>query len=237
MTAQFRGLLGDGVLINWMDIPEETEDFFNEWYTYEHLPERVGIAGFLRGRRYVRVGAQGTVPGKWFTVYETEDLGTLAAQPYLDRLNAPTEWTTQIVEKLSYLSRTACAVTASAGRGTSAHIVTIEFGPGVGTESELRDWVTSVALPRLCDERMAVAAHLFEADVETTDAKNRTQEGSAQAVAGELARWLVFVELSEGAKADDVIDFLSGPDGLGDHGAAGDISGSAFDLIVELLAP
>jgi len=46
-------LSGSGVIAIWNDITEEGRANFYEWHDREHIPERVGIPGFLRGRRYI----------------------------------------------------------------------------------------------------------------------------------------------------------------------------------------
>lgn len=47
------GLLGKGVLAIWNGIAPEAEEDFVAWHVREHIPERVALSGFLRGRRYV----------------------------------------------------------------------------------------------------------------------------------------------------------------------------------------
>lgn len=47
------GLLGSGALAIWNGIAPEAEREFDRWHTYEHIPERMALPGFLRGRRYV----------------------------------------------------------------------------------------------------------------------------------------------------------------------------------------
>ena len=49
------GLLGSAVLAIWNDIAPGGDAEFNHWHTREHVPERVGVPGFLRGRRYLAV--------------------------------------------------------------------------------------------------------------------------------------------------------------------------------------
>ena len=46
-------LIGQGVLAIWNGIKPEAEDDFVAWHVREHIPERVGLPGFVRGRRYV----------------------------------------------------------------------------------------------------------------------------------------------------------------------------------------
>ena len=97
-AARFHGLLGEAVLAVWCDIDPEHDAEFNDWYTHQHLPERVGIPGFLRGRRWsVPKGAAYQKGGQYFTLYEIETLQTLVSAPYMERLNAPTDWTKRTV--------------------------------------------------------------------------------------------------------------------------------------------
>ena len=44
-------LLGHGVAAIWHDISDEAAPDYHHWHCHEHIPERVGIDGFLRGRR------------------------------------------------------------------------------------------------------------------------------------------------------------------------------------------
>lgn len=60
-------LLGKGVLAIWNGIAPEAEEDFVAWHVREHIPERVALSGFLRGRRYVALDG---FP-KYFNFYET----------------------------------------------------------------------------------------------------------------------------------------------------------------------
>ena len=67
MHLMGNGSTGRGAITIWQDVrPEARADFF-AWHNQEHIPERVGIPGFLRGRRY---GALEGAP-EFFTLYET----------------------------------------------------------------------------------------------------------------------------------------------------------------------
>lgn len=46
-------LRGRGFLPMWFECAEGFEREFDRWHTIEHMPERLGIPGFLRGRRYL----------------------------------------------------------------------------------------------------------------------------------------------------------------------------------------
>jgi hypothetical protein len=49
-------LAGLGVVCIWHDLLPEARDEYHQWHNREHMPERVGIPGFRRGRRYVAIG-------------------------------------------------------------------------------------------------------------------------------------------------------------------------------------
>ena len=61
-------LFGRGVLAIWNDITDAAETEFVRWHVREHIPERVGLPGFLRGRRYIAHDGR----PKYFNFYETE---------------------------------------------------------------------------------------------------------------------------------------------------------------------
>lgn len=223
---------GTGVLAVWNDIADEHEAEYNDWYTNQHLPERVGIQGFLRGRRFRRVSDD---PGqRYFTLYETESTATLTSAPYLERLNDPTEWTTRVTPLFLNGVRTACSVTRSLGRGTGGYGTTIEFGATAGREDQLRTWTTDDVLPKLVLGPDVVSAHLFEADPETTSAKDSTAEQAAMAGRPTVAvRWFVLVESASEEGAAAAREALS-EQTLGAHGADRDVQVGTFRLLVSL---
>jgi hypothetical protein len=51
-----------------MNIPVEIEAEFNDWYTNEHVAERVDLPGFKSAFRFVAADAS----PKYFAYYETE---------------------------------------------------------------------------------------------------------------------------------------------------------------------
>ena len=86
-------LSGLGVVAIWHDLLPEAKDAFYEWHNREHMPERAGIPGFLRGRRYITLrGAP-----EYFNLYEAETAEVLGGADYLQRLNHPTPWTRETV--------------------------------------------------------------------------------------------------------------------------------------------
>ena len=86
MAEDRRALL---LLMN--DVPAEHEAEFNKWYNEEHLPERVGLPGFLSSRRFVSL--EGTP--RYVALYDLESAAALQTPEYL-ALSEPTEWTRRI---------------------------------------------------------------------------------------------------------------------------------------------
>lgn len=171
------GLVGKGILAIWNDIAPGGDAEFDSWHTREHVPERVGVPGFLRGRRYLAVDAS----PRYFTLYETETVEVLAGPAYLARLNDPTPWTRRALPLFRNTIRTACRVALSLGQGIGGALATVRLGPLSGREGEMRAWLTGKALPALVDQPGLVGAHFAEADlsatsVPTAERKLRSQE-------------------------------------------------------------
>ena len=103
--------MGKGILAIWTDCAAEGEADFNEWYNREHLPERVGVPGFLMGARYRAAAADRT----YFTWYRTVDVDVLASKPYRDRLNDPTTWTGRVMRVFRNTIRSAMTIEGEAG--------------------------------------------------------------------------------------------------------------------------
>lgn len=125
------GLRGTGLLAIWNDIDPAREDDYNLWHTQEHLPERIGTAGFLAGRRYVNPHL---AQQRYLTLYEAESLAVFNSAPYLARLNAPTAWTQAMMPGFANYVRGACAVdyshsVALGGKLAAVRIALDDAGP------------------------------------------------------------------------------------------------------------
>jgi hypothetical protein len=236
--GSFHGLLGNAVLAVWCDIDPEHDAEFNDWYTHQHLPERVGIPEFIRGRRWaVPQGAKHEKGGQYFTLYEIESLKTLVSAPYLERLNNPTDWTRRTVPWFRNSNRTACRIVASQGQGIGGHAATIEFGPSDNTAEALPAWITTSAMPKVLEHHEVVGIHLCEADESITRAKDQTAEGKvaeSRGARGPLARWFLLVESINPEGLEVACKELCGASGLAAHGAAKNISFNRYQLLVSL---
>ena len=118
-------LAGEGAIAIWNGISDEGRADFYAWHLAEHMPERVGIPGFLRGRRYRSADAK-THP-EFFTLYETQTFEVTQGVDYLNRLNAPTSWTKRATAHFKTTSRALTRVVASFGVGSGGSLLTLRF--------------------------------------------------------------------------------------------------------------
>lgn len=192
-------LSGSGVIAIWNDITDEGRANFYEWHDREHIPERVGINGFLRGRRYIAV----TGTPEYFTLYEVENKNVLTGDDYLTRLNNPTEWTTRSVQHFRNTSRSLCDIEASLGAGSGGFIGTIRFDCDLDKDEAILKMVAESILPKITNEPTISAAHVCRADENASNVKTAEQRGRA---ANMIPRWVLLIE---GATQDAVAYALS----------------------------
>jgi hypothetical protein len=113
-----------GILAMWHDCEVGREEEYEVWYQTEHLFERLGVPGFLFGRRLEAVS--GTP--RFFNFYVTETPDVLTSEPYLARLNDPTPLTRSVMSKaFKNMTRTVCRRAARAGRFRGSTVVTARF--------------------------------------------------------------------------------------------------------------
>lgn len=109
-----------GVLVLWGSVDPTTtdENALNDWWTNEHLPERVCLPGFQSARRYRALEPEHG-PNEYLALYETSDVQALASAEYLYALDHPTKKTVQFMPCLAKMSRFACEEIWSASSPTS----------------------------------------------------------------------------------------------------------------------
>lgn len=164
-------LLGRAAVAMWWSIAPEMRAEFGDWHSHEHFPERLSIPGFLRGSRWTStVEADGV-----FVLYELDAYETLTSTAYLDRLNAPTPWSTKMMPHHLGMVRSQCRVEASFGGGVATSLATVRLSPEYGARSALRDQIVDT-LADLASEPGLTGAHLLMTDTPRTSAPTREQE-------------------------------------------------------------
>jgi hypothetical protein len=204
-------LAGTGVIAIWHDISAAGLEDFYEWHNREHIPERVGIDGFLRGRRYIV--AQGEPD--FFTLYNVRDAGVLSCAAYHARLNDPTPWTLKAVTYFSNEYRSLCDVKASQGIGSGGLIGTIRFDCDVGRDAGVLAYLAETAMPAVVGLPAIAAMHVCCADLETSRRRSAEQQDRSD---NRVPRWIVLVE---GTTLEAVSHVLGGSMGSEALAAAG----------------
>jgi hypothetical protein len=206
------GLLGNAVVAIWNDILPEARSNFIEWHNREHIPERVAIAGFRRGRRYFSdLGAP-----EYFTLYEAEDETALTSPDYLERLNNPTPWTRQTTLAFRNTLRGICRVVFSQGCGDGGFMLTLRFDAVTERAGALERHLVTSALPPLAEIEGVSGVHLCVADQSASNI-DTTERRSKQV---DVPRWIVLIEGSRSDAVEKAGDVLLA-DGPERHGAVG----------------
>jgi hypothetical protein len=224
MTAM--ALLGRAVVAIWNDILPETKANFIEWHNREHIPERVAIPGFLRGRRYEAWYGEPA----YFTLYEARDQNVLTGRDYLDRLNDPTTWTKEVTAAFRNTSRGVCTTVFTAGTGDGGAMVTLRFEAEAGQGDELADYLKS-RLAEAERQHGISGAHLCIADVAASGVETSESRGRQVGV----PNWIVMVEGSDPAHVDAATDSLL-HGGLAAHGAVDEPERGLYRLQYSLIA-
>jgi len=203
-------LAGAGLLIIWGSISptEVDEPTFNDWWTNEHLPERLALPGFLRCRRFVDPATSTAPESKYLVWYEVDDPKALVSPQYMEKLDNPTPRTARFMPLLATLQRCACRVhasqvrpefTLSGARGSvvGASMAHVGFTPPLDKDACLDG--LAVRLRELFAHAAVLAFHVVEQDEETTRAGSQTKSyaGVSQLFQRSGLKCMVLVEFSE----------------------------------------
>jgi hypothetical protein len=182
------GLAGAGAVAIWHDVMAEGKDEFYAWHGQQHMPERVGIAGFLRGRRYIALNAD----LEYFNLYEAETPDVLTGSEYKNRLNNPTPWTLSTVTHYRKVARSICRVAATFGSGQGGLMTTVRYDVPDDRADDHIQIMADTVLPEIMKHNSVCGVHLIVTDteassVDTAERKQRNEENT-------IPRWIVLVE-------------------------------------------
>ena len=187
-------LMGQGAVLIWNDVADEGRDQFYEWHDKEHVPERLAIPGFRRGRRFVKP----LHSPEWFTMYEADDLSVVTSPSYLARLNAPTPETQRTLPYFRNTSRAVCRVVHSVGASSGGHVLAMRLNVPSESRDALCSHLAREAFPRAMSFVGVIACHLFVADddasfIPTAESSTRTFD---------VPSWVVLCETTTSAAGD-----------------------------------
>ena len=220
-------MLGRAAVAMWWDIAPEMQAEFEDWHSHEHMPERLGIPGFLRGTRWIALSGHPS----YFVLYEAARLATITGGAYLERLNNPTPWSRKMMPHHHNMVRSLCRVRASFGRGLSHALATIRFSPSARNRKRIATWLTSDAMPQLPQRKGLTSAHLLES--QPLSAAPQTAE---QKIRGGDTRadWILIVCGYDAAAMGAVVEKELSADALMAHGALPDPVVATYRLAYSL---
>jgi hypothetical protein len=195
-------LAGLGAVCIWHDLLPEAKEEFYQWHNREHMPERVAIPGFRTGRRYIALA--GTP--EYFNLYEADSVDVLGGSDYLNRLNAPTEWTRRVVPSFRNVSRSICRVAYTSGVGQGGFMLTLRFDVAPAERLSVEAALTRRLMPPLAERKGISGVHLCLADddiskIDTAEKKTRT-DGTL------VPAWIVLIEGNAAADVQAAGDVL-----------------------------
>ncbi len=182
------------VLAIWTDIAPELEADFNEWYWREHVPERLAVPGFRRGRRY-RAGAGAP---RYFACYELDSIGILGSPAYLERLDNPTAWTRRVMPGFRNTTRAPMRVVTTLGRMSGAVALTVRITPAEDRRADLEAHLRRSVLPALHARPGIVRVQHWQAEPVTA---RPTNEAAMRGGSDGTCDWAVIIE---GARPEDL---------------------------------
>lgn len=181
-------LAGMGAVALWHDVDPAAREEFLEWHNREHMPERVGIAGFRRGRRYVAIRGR----PEYFNLYEADSPEILTGQDYLNRLNAPSAWTQRVLPSFRNVARSVCRVAYTQGVGSGGVMLTLRFAIDSAQRESTIDAMRRRILPPMSSGRGVAGVHLCLADPAASAID--TAERKACAAGTEIPAWILLIE-------------------------------------------
>lgn len=145
---------GEGLLLVTHTIVPEARAECDEWYMRQHLPERVAVPGFLRGRRYRACSGE----LRYLAWYETTAPGVLASPAYVERLENPTAWTQRVMPNFRDMNRSVLRVAATHGDLDGGLLALVLLGTGDAARAAQADLAACARMTDIC------AVHLLVAD-------------------------------------------------------------------------
>lgn len=115
-----------GVLFVASDVDAAHDLDYNRWYDREHVLERVGIAGFTSGTRYVAIDA----PKRYLGLYHTESLEVFGSPAYRQAFLHQTPWSVSNLNRMQQPMRRVCQVLARTGCGQGSVLLVIPLPVG-----------------------------------------------------------------------------------------------------------
>ncbi len=149
-------LKGRAFLSLWSGVSPGYERELDRWHTIEHMPERLGVPGFLRGRRYIGPASS---DHPLFIVYEAAHIETFRSPGLLARLDDPTDWSKKVQPGLVNFVRSPCENLISLGDGVGGALLAIRVSTDIGDVRE-RGYALASTAPAIARLHGVTAVHI-----------------------------------------------------------------------------
>lgn len=128
---------------------------YDTWHSFEHVPERVGLPGFIEARRYrSHDGDPSTQPPRYFTCYWLASIEALATAQYREMFTHPTPWSARMRTELRDFFRLPCSLSGACGQSTATQLATVHLRG----DADLFAAQTATRLEQLVDQAKVVCA-------------------------------------------------------------------------------
>ncbi len=152
---------GQAALALWVDIDAADDAQFEHWHSREHVQERVGCPGWLRGSRFKGVDR----PGRYLLFYDAETTAAFESEEYYARLRNPSEMSRAIFPKFRETWRTACKVEQRWGEGIGAAVLTVRMKAANTAPFEKLAGLETARVDLLIGQQNVGQAHTTEKDL------------------------------------------------------------------------
>ncbi|MBD1544650.1 hypothetical protein [Roseibium aggregatum] len=213
-------LYSDAAMVLFYDIDGNTADH-DDWHSYEHFHERLSVPGFRRATRWVARDAE----PRYLVTYEVSDVDVATSKGYLDRLNDPTPWTSEMMLRFRGMIRGFCHITAGSGFGFGQAAMALRFLPIEGEEERLSTWIAQDVLPAVTSRRGIVSAHLFRPVPPPPMTREQALRGPDKAMP-----WMVLVTACDDAALEQAVAAHLSPESFQSNGASEEIILGSYGL-------
>jgi hypothetical protein len=215
------------MLVIWNGITAEGEAEYYRWHDGEHIPERLSVPGYRRGRRLVHVAR----PRDYLTLYETAGVDVFASAAYQAQLARPTAWSQTIAREFRDMVRRVFRVVAATGRGQGGVVLATRFALEPTRAPAFPDWTRQTLLPALAATPGVVAVRVLAHEpAATRGIGGQADDGEP----GASPPWLILVESGDVGVTDAVAGAALGSDTLTRTGAVGGVIHDVYRLQISM---
>lgn len=100
---------------------------YEAWHSFEHVPERVGLPGFIEARRYRAWAPDDQGAPLYFTCYWLDGLAALESAAYREVFATPTPWSARMRTQLRGFFRQPCNLLGSLGSSSASQLCTLRL--------------------------------------------------------------------------------------------------------------